>query len=78
MNIRTMNSVNMISLTLVALISMATTSFGGVASNSFLTASDQSRLVGIFQVKTQVFSVGYDWDKVGHSARCGVYDRVTR
>jgi len=44
-----MYSVNMISLTLVALISMATTSFGGVASNSFLTASDQSRLVGIFQ-----------------------------
>merc|ERR1712142_280563 len=49
LNTRTMNSVNMISLTLVALISMATTSFGGVASNSFLTASDQSRLVGIFQ-----------------------------
>ena len=77
MNTRTMNSVNMISLTLVALISMATTSFGGVASNSFLTASDQSRLVGIFQVKTHVLVV-YDWDMVGHSARCGVGDCVMR
>jgi len=43
-----MNCYKMISVTLMALLSLTTTS-SGVASSSYLTSSDQSRLVGIFQ-----------------------------
>lgn len=43
-----MNCYKVISIALMALLSLTTTSYG-VASSSYLTSSDQSRLVGIFQ-----------------------------
>jgi len=60
-----MESWKVISLTLAALLSMATTSFG-VASSSFLTPADQSRLVGIFQ---SALSTAADGATLHHSVK---------